>query len=230
MSFNANVFKVWGSRGIPFATFGTGTSTACDTPNGLVKNYKGNTTVVQVEEEESDIIDEEKGMLDPESLARPINLTSAFFVGLGMCLIIFLLLGLATSNLILETLTDGNWMRLAFIAVIPLLLLVGLFFVIVIFTDIFQAFGPVSGVKTNSRFYSAIKPNLRRAYELGFQPPHITIQMPVYKEGLHSVIIPTVNSLKLAISHYESRGGKRRPAVHVRHSLTHARVRLNLHQ
>jgi hypothetical protein len=29
----------------------------------------------------------------------------------------------------------------------------------------------------------------------------------VYKEGLEGVIIPTVRSLKAAISHYESRGG-----------------------
>ena len=31
--------------------------------------------------------------------------------------------------------------------------------------------------------------------------------MPVYKEGLDAVIKPTINSLKAAISHYESRGG-----------------------
>jgi hypothetical protein len=31
--------------------------------------------------------------------------------------------------------------------------------------------------------------------------------MPVYKENLASVIIPTVNSLKQAISHYELNGG-----------------------
>lgn len=30
--------------------------------------------------------------------------------------------------------------------------------------------------------------------------PHITIQMPVYKEGLEGVIIPTVESLKKAIT------------------------------
>jgi hypothetical protein len=35
--------------------------------------------------------------------------------------------------------------------------------------------------------------------------PHITIQMPVYKEGLEGVIIPTVESLKKAITTYVSR-------------------------
>lgn len=37
--------------------------------------------------------------------------------------------------------------------------------------------------------------------------PHITIQMPVYKEGLEGVIIPTVESLKRAITTYERQGG-----------------------
>jgi len=37
--------------------------------------------------------------------------------------------------------------------------------------------------------------------------PHVTIQMPVYKEGLQAVIEPTIRSLKAAISTYELRGG-----------------------
>lgn len=37
--------------------------------------------------------------------------------------------------------------------------------------------------------------------------PHITIQMPVYKEGLKGVIIPTIESLIPAIRNYESLGG-----------------------
>jgi hypothetical protein len=37
--------------------------------------------------------------------------------------------------------------------------------------------------------------------------PHITIQCPVYKEGLTSVIAPTVKSIKQAMSTYELQGG-----------------------
>jgi hypothetical protein len=48
---------------------------------------------------------------------------------------------------------------------------------------------------------------LRRAFADGFIPPKVTIQMPVYKEGMDSVIIPTVRSLQAAMSHYESHGG-----------------------
>jgi hypothetical protein len=37
--------------------------------------------------------------------------------------------------------------------------------------------------------------------------PHITIQVPVYKEGLDNVIAPTINSLKAAVKNYQLHGG-----------------------
>jgi len=73
--------------------------------------------------------DEEKFIQAPESLARPVYFVSAVFVGLGMCLVIILLFGFATSKLIVECMIDGQWIRMAFIATVPLLLLVALFFV-----------------------------------------------------------------------------------------------------
>lgn len=58
-------------------------------------------------------------------------------------------------------------------------------------------------MKENSRFYSAMLPR-----RLETQPlPHVTIQCPVYKEGLHSVIAPTIKSIKAAITTYELQGG-----------------------
>jgi hypothetical protein len=56
---------------------------------------------------------------------------------------------------------------------------------------------------TNSKYYSAKPPPRIRAGIL----PHVTIQCPVYKEGLSSVIAPTVKSIKQAISTYELQGG-----------------------
>jgi len=82
-----------------------------------------------------------------------------------------------------------------------------LFFAICVVGDLFRVIGPITALKQNSRFYSATKPNVNIAYAMGFTPPNITIQMPVYKESLKGVIIPTVTSLKAAISYYESRGG-----------------------
>jgi hypothetical protein len=58
-------------------------------------------------------------------------------------------------------------------------------------------------MQMNSKYYSAKLPPRLRRKEL----PHITIQCPVYKEGLTSVIAPTVRSIKQAISTYELQGG-----------------------
>src|SRR5580700_6226044 len=58
-------------------------------------------------------------------------------------------------------------------------------------------------MQENSKYFSAkCSPRLQnRAL------PHITIQCPVYKEGLGPVIAPTVKSIKQAISTYELQGG-----------------------
>lgn len=70
---------------------------------------------------------------------------------------------------------------------------------------IFQLLGPVSQLHTNSKFYSA---NTVKRLKIKNGPlPHVTIQCPVYKEGLEAVIEPTVESLEIAISDYESHGG-----------------------
>src|ERR1700753_3721484 len=55
----------------------------------------------------------------------------------------------------------------------------------------------------NSRYYSALLPRRLANRNL----PHVTVQCPVYKEGLASVIVPTVKSIKQAISTYELQGG-----------------------
>ncbi|EGE05575.1 hypothetical protein TEQG_04584 [Trichophyton equinum CBS 127.97] len=124
----------------------------------------------------------------------------------GMCLMC-LLVGFGVSNLLLQSLVDGSWLRFALVASLPIFMLFSVFFVIVIFSDIFQAIGPIKTLKTNSRFYSPVRPDLSQAYAFGFKPPRITIQLPVYTESLTGVIIPTVTSLKAAISYYESHGG-----------------------
>lgn len=56
---------------------------------------------------------------------------------------------------------------------------------------------------SNSKYYSAKCPPRLQNRVL----PHVTIQCPVYKEGLASVIAPTVKSIKQAISTYELQGG-----------------------
>jgi hypothetical protein len=152
-------------------------------------------------------ISDEEAAKRVDSLDRPVALTSSIFVGLGVFLIIVLLLGFNTSNLLFECLVDGTWLRMAFMAIVPFFMLLSSFFFFVVFGNLFQALGPIKTVKLNSRFHSPIKPNLSCIYSQGFSPPRITIQMPVYTESLEGVIMPTIASLKAAISHYESHGG-----------------------
>lgn len=63
--------------------------------------------------------------------------------------------------------------------------------------------GPINHLNKNSKYYSATAPIRLNNQTL----PHVTIQCPVYKEGLASVIIPTIKSIKKAISTYELQGG-----------------------
>jgi hypothetical protein len=144
----------------------------------------------------------------PESIHRPTILTSSVMVGCGLSLLIILMIGFGLSTLVFESLEDGSYLRFALLIFLPASISLSLFFFIVVFGNLFQAFGPITSLMTNSRYNSPIKPNLARAFAEGMTLPHITIQMPVYKEGLGNVIKPTVDSLKIAISHYESRGGK----------------------
>ena len=59
----------------------------------------------------------------------------------------------------------------------------------------------------NSRYYSGKAPKRTHRDTFWAPLPHATGQMPVYKEGLRTVIEPTVRSLKQAISTYELQGG-----------------------
>ncbi|KAF2475919.1 uncharacterized protein BDR25DRAFT_89438 [Lindgomyces ingoldianus] len=201
---------IWGTGTSPFGIgtnpFSTGVNSHRASEMDLVTE-KG-LAEVSVEEVSKTATDIESGVR--ESLARPLIFTSSIFVGMAAFAILVLVVGLGNRALVLQTMTDKFWMRLALVATEPIFLLFGLFFVIVVFGNVFQAIGPITSVKTNSRFYSAIKPSLSQARSIGFQPPPITIQMPIYTESLKGVIEPTVRSLKAAISYYESHGGTAR--------------------
>ena len=65
--------------------------------------------------------------------------------------------------------------------------------------------GPVSQMKKNSKFFSSsTSPRLcgKRS-----TLPHVTVQCPIYKEGMSTVIEPTIRSVKTAIATYELQGG-----------------------
>jgi hypothetical protein len=133
-------------------------------------------------------IDEESGEIIPEK--RGLHLQNTVLVALTLILIMTTL-GAGARQLAIETDSDGTYLRLALLALTP----VQIFFTLI--------FGPVRQMTENSKFYSARAPPRIQSAVL----PHITIQCPVYKEGLSSVIAPTVKSIKQAISTYELQGG-----------------------
>ncbi|KAI1817383.1 glycosyl transferase family group 2-domain-containing protein [Poronia punctata] len=168
------------------------------------------------EEEEAEPESGEKGQgvqvdeapVDLESAAnasdRRVKTTSALTVALTLALSLATI-GIGFRSLAFEIATDNTFVRLALVAVSPLQLWVGYFFFQSIIINFFQLLGPISAVTSNSKSYSGVAPKrLDREFHT---LPHVTIQMPVYKEGLKAVIVPTVQSLKQCISTYELQGG-----------------------
>jgi hypothetical protein len=145
-------------------------------------------------------IDEESGEVIPEK--RPLHLQNTVLVSLTIMLIMTTL-GAGARQLAIETDVDGTYIRLALLILTPVQIFFTLFFGQVIMGCLAQIFGPVRQLTINSKFYSARAPPRIQNAVL----PHITIQCPVYKEGLSSVIAPTVKSIKQAISTYELQGG-----------------------
>ena len=149
--------------------------------------------------------------LDPAQLEeamgrerRPVRLESAFMVAITVAIWI-VCPALGWRWLAFQTLVDGTYLRFALLAALPAQLFISLFFFQSMVTSIFQIFGPIGAVNQNSKYYSGKAP--RRLECKAGALPHVTIQMPVYKEGLNAVIKLTVVSLKAAISTYEMQGG-----------------------
>ncbi|KXX82327.1 Glucans biosynthesis glucosyltransferase H [Madurella mycetomatis] len=158
------------------------------------EDEKGGPTVGEVE------IDEESGELKPEK--RPVHLLNTYLVSLTLILVT-VSLGAAFRQLAIEVSVDNNYMRLALVALFPIQIFFTLFFAQVIVGCLAQIFGPIRQLTINSKFYSARPPPRLQSAIL----PHVTVQCPVYKEGLNGVIAPTVKSIKQAMSTYELQGG-----------------------
>lgn len=147
-----------------------------------------------------DDLDEESGVVRAER--RPVHLQNSVLVGMTLVLVIASL-GAAWRELAMEISVDHNFERLGLVALFPVQVFFTLFFAQVIVGCLAQILGPVRQLSVNSKFYSARPPPRLRTASL----PHITVQCPVYKEGLAGVIVPTVKSVKQAMSTYELQGG-----------------------
>jgi hypothetical protein len=127
---------VWGSTVSPFKNpFDTPTPSSANSsfynlfPGASTSVEKHATTTVTSEKDGVVIgyTEDEMAVDEPESLDRPSSFVSAVFVGLAVCLLIVLLFGFATANLLVEFMYDGQAMRLILLVTLPLLGLVGLF-------------------------------------------------------------------------------------------------------
>lgn len=145
---------------------------------------------------------EENGEPSP----RPTMFICTILVSLSLLLLIAIL-GLGFRELLIEIVIERGYgtniySRCALVALTPIWSFFGMFFFNVLVNNVAQLIGPIQQISMNSKTYSAIK-SKRLTRDL----PHVTIQMPVYKEGLSAVIAPTIQSIKAAISTYELQGG-----------------------
>lgn len=127
--------------------------------------------------------------------------------------ILVTLSGLGWQQIAREVSLLKSYMSILLVLMTPINWFFALFFTNVIVSIFGRLFGPVSYLEQNSKFYSAkCSPRIEKSFNGSL--PHVTIQCPVYKEGLDSVIAPTVRSIKKAISTYELQGGTANILIH----------------
>lgn len=167
-----------------------------------IKTFDVIQTAIAKEEEGDKAYDPEKDGTDVPQ--RPLLLWHAGVISLAMVLVVVVEFA-CIAKLLTEVRLDGSYLRFALVLTVPVFGAFSLFFMIVITGSVFQLFGPLSSIQSNSVFYSAKAPKLGRHKD--YELPHATIQMPVYKEGLKGVIMPTIESCMAAVRYYEARGG-----------------------
>jgi len=161
--------------------------------------YNGSQQAINVEAKEvsADGSDEEFAAEKP----RQTMLYQALLVAIACTLVVFTL-SIGWRRLAIECRIDKNYTRLALLLCTPFQMWIGWFFFQSLVSGVAQIVGPVQQVAQNSKSYSGVAPR-----RINGRLPHVTIQCPVYKEGLEGVIQPTIVSIKKAISTYEMQGG-----------------------
>jgi cellulose synthase/poly-beta-1,6-N-acetylglucosamine synthase-like glycosyltransferase len=151
---------------------------------------------------------------DPEqggASARPTRYFAPVYGGLGLALSTYFIAS-GANILFQEFQLTGEYIRFSLLATAPLLFCVSLFFSLQVITNISYVFGPVAQYHENSKYYSALKPAANK--ELDAHLPHITVELPVYKESLSQTITPSVVSIKKAMQTYARQGGTSSIFVH----------------
>ncbi|KAH5684999.1 hypothetical protein HBI21_004830 [Parastagonospora nodorum] len=142
---------------------------------------------------------------DTPEKPRKLKLWQSVYTSIAI-LMLTVAIGSGWRQVAIQQIHEPNWLRMLFLIAIPGQAWLSLFFFQAIIGNLAQVLGSSKSLRTNSKYYS-IKPPARLHRDIHGRLPHLTIQMPVYKEGLHGVIKPTVQSIKQAISTYELQGG-----------------------
>ncbi|KAL1635377.1 hypothetical protein SLS56_001802 [Neofusicoccum ribis] len=177
--------------------------------NALLQHSFDNEGDIEVMDEKAIISSEEVEVgSDPEAAEeKPRERVLYHSVLCGVAMVIMVAAtGAAWRQVAIAIANDGGFMRVAFAAVLLPQFWLGLFFFLSLTCNLAQLLGPVDQVKKNTLYYSGTAPKRLNRDRTGALP-HVTIQCPVYKEGLISVIQPTIHSIKAAISTYEMQGG-----------------------
>lgn len=135
---------------------------------------------------------------------RKLVLIGPMYAGLGAALAAYFMSS-GIRVLLEEYALDGSMTRFALLATLPVIYCVSIFFCLQLIGNICLVLGPVAQYHENSMYYSAIKPAPNP--EIDNNLPHITIQMPVYKESLEQTISLSVFSVKRAMQTYARQGG-----------------------
>ncbi|KAN0111211.1 Glycosyl transferase family group 2 domain containing protein [Russula decolorans] len=143
--------------------------------------------------------------------ARPTRYFAPVYGGLGLALSTYFI-GSGVSILLQEWRLTNDYKRFALLATAPFLFCVSLFFSLQVITNISYVLGPVAQYHENSKYYSAVKPAANK--EVDAHLPHITIELPVYKESLVQTIAPSIMSIKKAMQAYARQGGTSSIFVH----------------
>jgi cellulose synthase/poly-beta-1,6-N-acetylglucosamine synthase-like glycosyltransferase len=153
--------------------------------------------------------DAEKGLSSLQS--RPIRYFAPVYIGFSAGLSVFFICT-GVAMILSEFRLDQSYIRFSLLVTAPLLFCVSLFFCVQIVSNISYVIGPVAQFHQNSRFYSAVKPLPNP--DVDGHLPHITLQMPVYKESLEETIAPSIFYLKRAMQTYARQGGTSSILVH----------------
>ncbi|KAJ3868959.1 putative glycosyltransferase family 2 protein [Lentinula novae-zelandiae] len=134
------------------------------------------------------------------------------FIGNGVRVLVreFLLTAPVPDTPNPEPTSMQRYLRFVLAVTLPFLYCVSLFFTLQILQNVTMAIGPIAHYHQNSRYYSAVPPKPPQSSTEEDKPevlPHITIQMPVYRESLETVLAPSIASLKRAMQTYARQGG-----------------------